>query len=84
MYKNIFLYHTMSDPEREIEEISECGTDDYDDMGMEVDVPALMTSLLSSEDGDNVCTAILKVSQQVEVQNKILIKILSQLTKKDP
>jgi len=75
----------MSDPERGNEEISECDTDDYDVMeGMEVDVPALMTSLLSSEDGDNVCTAILKVSQQVEVQNKILIKILSQLAKKDP
>ena len=53
-----------------------------DDYEIEVDVPTLLSSLLSSEDGDNVCTAILKVSQQVEIQNKILIKILSQLSKK--
>jgi len=56
--------------------------EDDDDYEIEVDVPTLLSSLLSSEEGDNVCTAILKVSQQVEVQNKILIKILSQLTKK--
>ena len=53
-----------------------------DDYEIEVDVPTLLSSLLSSEDGDNVCTAIQKVSQQVEIQNKILIKILSQLSKK--
>ena len=56
--------------------------EDDDDYEIEVDVPTLLSSLLSSEEGDNVCTAILKVSQQVEVQNKILIKILSQLAKK--
>ena len=56
--------------------------EDDDDYEIEVDVPTLLSSLLSSEEGDNVCTAILKVSQQVEIQNKILIKILSQLTKK--
>jgi hypothetical protein len=49
----------------------------FDDDGM--DVTTLMTSLLATEDGDTVCTALVGISQQLQMQNKILIKILSEL-----
>jgi hypothetical protein len=38
-----------------------------------------MTSLLATEDGDTICTALVEIGQQLQTQNKILIKILSQL-----
>jgi len=45
----------------------------------EVDIASLMTSLLSTEDGDTICTALVAIGQQLVTQNKILIKILSEL-----
>ena len=49
----------------------------FEDAG--VDVATLMTSLLATEDGDTVCTALVSITQQLQMQNKILIKILSEL-----
>jgi len=72
----------------EDEEISIIATEDEpdeiddDDMMFEddgVDVATLMTSLLATEDGDTVCTALVSITQQLQMQNKILIKILSEL-----
>ena len=73
----------------EDEEISVIATEDEpmdeiddDDMIFEddgVDVATLMTSLLATEDGDTVCTALVSITQQLQMQNKILIKILSEL-----
>jgi hypothetical protein len=40
----------------------------FDDDGM--DVTTLMTSLLATEDGDTVCTALVGISQQLQMQNK--------------
>ena len=60
--------------DEEIEE-GEILTDDED----EVDIASLMTSLLSTEDGDTICTALVAIGQQLVTQNKILIKILSEL-----
>ena len=51
---------------------------DEDEMMFEddgVDVATLMTSLLATEDGDTVCTALVSITQQLQMQNKILIKI---------
>lgn len=48
------------------------GEDDFD-------VAELMSSLFSTEDGDTVCTALVGISNQIQVQNKILVKILAQL-----
>jgi len=45
----------------------------------EVDVASLMTSLLATEDGDTVCTALVAISQQLQTQNRILIKIFTEL-----
>ena len=43
------------------------------------DVAELMSSLFATENGDTVCTALVGISGQLQVQNKILIKILAQL-----
>jgi hypothetical protein len=49
---------------------------EFDD---EVDMASLMTSLFASEEGDTVCTALVTIGQQLQMQNKILVKILSEL-----
>ena len=78
-----------TESESEEEEVSIIATEDEpmdeiddDDMMFEddgVDVATLMTSLLATEDGDTVCTALVSITQQLQMQNKILIKILSEL-----
>jgi hypothetical protein len=72
-----------SETETEDEPIDEeIDMDDEDEMMFEddgMDVTTLMTSLLATEDGDTVCTALVGISQQLQMQNKILIKILSEL-----
>ncbi len=53
---------------------------DFDEMG---DLGGLLTSLLSTEDGDNVATALVNlgtiINKHMETQNKILVKILAKL-----
>jgi|TARA_B110000967_G_scaffold204050_1_gene245834 hypothetical protein len=43
------------------------------------DVAELMTSLFATDNGDTVCTALVGISSQLHIQNKILVKILAQL-----
>jgi len=73
----------MADPElAESEEEGEeiLGSDEEEEEEeYEADMFDMLSSFLSSED-DNVCTAMLKVSKQLETQNKIMVKILTQLT----
>jgi hypothetical protein len=68
----------------EEEEILNSGdeTDDEEEEDMDfMDMGSLLSSLLTTEDGDNVCTALVKMTmvlqKQMEIQNKILVKILS-------
>ena len=65
--------------EEEIEETEEEVDDDlmFEDDG--VDLPTLMTSLLATEDGDTVCSALVNIANQLQTQNKILIKMLSKM-----
>ena len=58
------------------------GDEDEDDDDNYVDMGSLLTGLLSTEDGDNVCTALIKINTQIETQNKILMKMLSVLSAK--
>ena len=46
------------------------------------DTNMLLSSVLSTEEGETVCSALVNISRQIEMQNKILIKMLSQLQKK--
>lgn len=56
--------------------------DDDDDDGYMMDMGGLLSSVLATEEGDTVCSALVNISRQMEVQNKILIKMLSQMQKK--
>ena len=55
--------------------------DDDDDEEYMMDMGGLLSSVLATEEGDTVCSALVNISRQMEVQNKILIKMLSQMQK---
>ncbi len=44
-----------------------------------LDIAELMTSLMATEDGDTVCSALVNIANQLQTQNKILIKMLSKI-----
>jgi hypothetical protein len=60
--------------------------DEYenDDEG-EIDPTGLMVELLGSTlttpDGDTICSALVNMGRQLEIQNRILVKLLSNLQK---
>ena len=62
--------------------------EDDDDMEMDIEfdddglgaTEQILTSVLATPEGDTVCTALVHIGSQLEIQNKILIKILSKLT----
>ena len=78
----------MSTQPDEIEE-GEIEQDDYSDeeegsiieidQEDEVDLPELLGTLFATDNGDTVCSALVDISTQMQVQNKILVKILAQL-----
>lgn len=82
----------MSDLEREEGEIVEddddvltetdidIDMDDMDDMEVVSGTEDVLASTLATPEGDTVCTALLRIGDQLEMQNKILIKILSKIT----
>jgi len=51
----------------------------YDDEDVP-DVTDLLGSVLMTPDGDTVCSALCAIAQAMDMQNKILIKILSKLS----
>lgn len=65
--------------------------EEEDDDYMEgMDMGSMFAPFLTTEDGDNVCTALVTVGNNLESihrtlenQNKILIKVLSQISKKE-
>lgn len=46
------------------------------------DLGGLLSATLATEEGDTVCTALLSIGDQLATQNKILLKILTTLSKK--
>jgi len=76
---------TTDDEEEEEDDVT-LGDDD-DDMEMDIEfddglgaTEQILTSVLATPEGDTVCTALVHIGSQLEIQNKILIKILSKLT----
>ena len=68
--------------EDEISEIEDDEIEDdeiEEDFGESVDIAELMTSLMSTDDGDTICSALVNIANQLQTQNKILIKMLSQM-----
>ncbi len=55
--------------------------DDFEieDDGLLENIGNIAGSLFATEEGDTVCTALVQISKQLEMQNKIMVKILSQL-----
>ena len=66
------------DEDGEIPEWVVTGDEEPDVIGHITDVAA---SLFSTEEGETVCTALMSISKQLETQNRIMIKILSQMQK---
>ncbi|MAT63389.1 MAG: hypothetical protein CL881_06275 [Dehalococcoidia bacterium] len=52
--------------------------EEFEDDGS-VDIAELMTSLMATDDGDTVCSALVNIANQLQTQNRILIKILSKM-----
>tara|TARA_B000000557_G_scaffold78178_1_gene62733 strand:+ start:124 stop:441 length:318 start_codon:yes stop_codon:yes gene_type:complete len=78
------------DQESIIDELELEMTDDEDNIMFEdendgqyvMDMGGLLSSVLATEEGETVCSALVNISRQIEIQNKILIKMLSHLQKK--
>ena len=64
------------EPEPEEEDLDEEEME-FEDEGM--DLGAILEPFLATEDGQTICTALVSISKHMENQNKILIKILSQM-----
>ena len=71
------------DEEIDLGEDEEEGDEDYGDEEEGFDLGAVLEPFLATEDGQTVCTALVTISKHMEMQNKILVKILTQLSKKD-
>lgn len=77
----------QEEPEEEFEEESEDGSELEDDSDMEEDSDDEFTDMVGVLEGllrtdeDNVCTAMLKIASQLETTNKLLVKVVSHLTK---
>jgi len=65
------------------EEDDDVDMEDEEDEGDFMDMGGLLTSLLTTEDGDNVCTALVNIgailNKHMETQNKILVKLLAKI-----
>lgn len=69
----------LDEDEDELEEGEIPDFDDDDLQGAEDPLLDLLGGVLTTEDGDTVCSALVTLARQMEVQNKILIKILSEM-----
>jgi hypothetical protein len=68
-------------PEEEEEEEEELEEFEGDDEFGEADLLDALGSWFTTEDGDTVASALVGLKSAVEMQNKILIKILSAMSK---
>jgi|TARA_Y100000389_G_C17450676_1_gene514573 hypothetical protein len=62
-----------------IDDDEEIDDDELMEFEDEVDIASLMTSLLATDEGDTICTALVAIGQQLQTQNRILVKIFSEL-----
>ncbi len=86
----------MSNPESESETESEADIETHPEQVEEVDLTqyeddeddyitleSLLGSTLMTPEGDTVCTALVNLGRQLEIQNKIMVKMLSLLQKEN-
>ena len=71
----------MADQEiLEDDEFDEEGMEDDEEFDMGMDLTAVLEPFLATEDGQTICTALVSLSKHMEMQNKILVKMLSAIT----
>lgn len=68
-------------PEEPID-LTEDDDEDEEEEEEFISVEALLGSTLMTEEGDTVCSALVNIARQLEMQNKIMVKVLSALQKK--
>ena len=77
----------MTDSEREESEMSETEVSetempdfsqflDDEDESEDVDLGAILVNALETVDGDTVCSTLVGIRQQLEIHNKIMVKLL--------
>ena len=70
----------MTDSEREESEMSETEMPDFsqflEDESEDVDLGAILVNALETVDGDTVCSTLVGIRQQLEIHNKIMVKLL--------
>jgi len=71
-------------PEDDNDDDIDLGDDEDDDMDMGMDMMDALGSMLTTEEGDTIATALVslkdateRIADSLEMQNKILVKILS-------
>jgi hypothetical protein len=78
----------MTDSEREESEMSEVSETEMPDFSQflededeteDVDLGAILVNALETVDGDTVCSTLVGIRQQLEIHNKIMVKILKSL-----
>jgi hypothetical protein len=73
----------VDDEEINLGDEEEDGDYDGEEDEMGFDLGAVLEPFLATEDGQTICTALVTISKHMEMQNKILVKILTQLSKKE-
>jgi len=75
----------MTDSEREESEMSEVSETEMPDFSQflededeteDVDLGAILVNALETVDGDTVCSTLVGIRQQLEIHNKIMVKLL--------
>ena len=70
------------DDDDDEDSFSEHGWMDEDEEEEEGDITDLLSNTLMTPDGETLCGTLVKISDTLETQNKILIKLLSTLAKR--
>ena len=62
--------------ETEMPDFSQFLEDEHEDESEDVDLGAILVNALETVDGDTVCSTLVGIRQQLEIHNKIMVKLL--------
>lgn len=68
-----------SESDIDVEEI--LGEDDEEDMDSVTVMAEILEAALITPEGETICSAVINMGRQLEMQNKILVKLLATLQK---
>ena len=64
------------------ENVDDIDLSQYEDEDVKGAMEAMLGSILTTPEGDTVCSALVNLGHQMEIQNKILVKLVSTLQKR--